>query len=176
MAIETKGGEVNKKSRIRYVNSENGLRLRTEPSIEAEILEILPFAQKVKVLKRKRGEDENWSKVKVNGIKGYVHSDYLQKGDPFEDMEYLGDWRITAYAYTGSLCANGNMPTEGYTVASNYLDFGTEVYIEGVGFRTVEDRGSGWLGDAWLDLYLGNHDSCVAWGSQHRSVWIKKEN
>ena len=81
-----------------------------------------------------------------------------------EKREPLGTWRITAYAYTGSPCANGNFPTAGYTIAHNSLPFGTEVYIEGVGYRTVEDRGPEWLGSEWCDLYLGDTDSCIQWG------------
>lgn len=62
-------------------------------------------------------------------------------------------------------------PTEGYTVACNSLPFGTKVYIDGVGFRTVEDRGPAYLGDTWLDLYLGEYDACVQWGDQTKKVW-----
>ena len=88
-------------------------------------------------------------------------------------MTYMGEWHITAYAYTGSPCANGEMPEAGRTVACNSLPFGTEVYIDGVGFRTVTDRGPDSMGSEWIDLYLGDHDECVQWGSQYRKVWVK---
>lgn len=84
----------------------------------------------------------------------------------------IGTWRITAYAYTGSPCANGNYPTTGYTIACNSLPFGTQVYIEGVGYRTVEDRGPEWLGSYWCDLYLGDVSECIQWGDQYRDVYI----
>ena len=87
-------------------------------------------------------------------------------------MTYLGNWHITAYAATGNPCANGNYPSTGYTIACNSLDFGTQVYIEGVGVRIVEDRGPGWLGSEWCDLYLGDYSLCVAWGSQYRDVYL----
>lgn len=87
-------------------------------------------------------------------------------------MAYLGNYQITAYEWTGYPCANGNYPTEGYTVACNSLPFGTVVYIEGVGYRTVEDRGADWHSNQWIDLYLGNVDECFRWGVQYLDVWV----
>lgn len=83
---------------------------------------------------------------------------------------YLGVYEITAYEWTGNPCANGNYPTEGYTVACNDLPLGTVVYIDGVGERVVEDTGGGGYG--WMDLYLGDVDACFEWGRQYREVWI----
>lgn len=159
-----------------YVNSNNGLRLRADASIEAEILTVLPYGKKIKILKRNQGEESEWVKVKVDGVKGYVHSDYIQSEDPLDGMEHLGKWIVTAYSYTGNPCANGNMPSEGYTIACNSLPFGTKVYISGVGFRVVEDRGPSWMGYEWCDLYLGSYSDCVIWGAQSKNVWIVKEN
>ena len=48
---------------------------------------------------------------------------------------------------------------------------GTKVYIEGVGFRTVEDTDGGAMGNEWIDLYLGDYESCVQWGDRQRKVW-----
>lgn len=149
-----------------YVNAPEGLRIRAAPDTDAEVLEVLPFGSEVE------GEPEAEGWIRLEGRDGYVCSYYLQEGDPFEDMEYAGTWQVTAYAETGSACANGNYPTTGYTIAHNSLPFGTEVYIEGIGFRTVEDRGPGWLGTEWCDLYLGDVSECVRWGIQERRVWI----
>lgn len=88
------------------------------------------------------------------------------------DMEYLGSYDITAYEWTGNPCANGNYPTEGYTVACNSLPLGTTIYIDGVGYRTVEDRGATWHSSNWIDLYLGDVPSCNEWGVRTRDVWI----
>lgn len=82
----------------------------------------------------------------------------------------LGTYEITAYEWTGNPCANGNYPSEGYTVACNDLPLGTTVYIDGVGYRVVEDRGGGGYG--WMDIYLGDVSSCYEWGRQYREVWI----
>ena len=86
------------------------------------------------------------------------------------ELVYIGDYRITAYEWTGNPCANGNYPSEGYTVACNDLPFGTEVYIDGVGWRVVEDRGGG--GEGWMDIYMGDVGACFEWGRQYRDVWL----
>ena len=89
-----------------------------------------------------------------------------------EELEYLGTFEMTAYEWTGNPCANGNYPEVGYTVACNSLPLGTTVYIEGVGYRVVEDRGAEWHGSNWIDLYLGDVDSCREWGVQSVEVYI----
>lgn len=154
-----------------YVNSQNGLNLRQKPTEDSVPIQVLDFGQKVVVI-----DDDpdlnGWYRVEGGG---YVSAEHTQKTDPFDDMELLGSWRVTAYAETGYCCANGSYPQTGYTIACNSLDFGTEVYIEDVGFRTVEDRGPAWLGDQWCDLYLGDYSSCVQWGDQTKKVWEVKE-
>ena len=88
------------------------------------------------------------------------------------EMEFLGYFDMTAYEWTGNPCANGNYPTEGYTVACNSLPLGTEVYIEGVGYRVVEDRGAEWHSYNWMDLYLGDVASCYEWGVRTVAVYV----
>lgn len=154
-----------------YVNSENGLNLRLKPTEDSASIQVLEFGQKLAVI-----DDDpdlgGWYRIEGGG---YVDGKYVQKTDPFSEMEFLGEWRITAYAETGYCCANGSYPQTGYTIACNSLEFGTEVYIEGVGFRVVEDRGPEWMGDQWCDLYLGDYASCVAWGDQVKKVWRVKD-
>lgn len=177
MALTTRGETTENahSSKYEYVNSETGLYFRANPSLDGEIIDVLSFGQKVKILKRNLG-DGNWKKVKVNGIKGFVYGEYLQGEDPFDEMEYLGKWIVTAYTHSGYACANGNMPSEWYTVACNSLPFGTEIYIKGVGFRVVEDRGPDYMGNDWCDLFMGSYHDCVTWGAQSKDIWIVKEN
>lgn len=87
-----------------------------------------------------------------------------------EGMTYLGDYQLTAYEWTGNPCANGNYPTEGYTIASNTLPIGTRVYIEGIGERTVEDTG-GMAGNV-IDIYMGDPSTCVQFGRQSGAVYV----
>ena len=144
-----------------YVKAECGLCVRSEPSEDGEVLEVLPFGTEVD------GGDGDW--IPCEG--GYIASEWLCNDCP---MELLGEWRITAYAYTGSPCADGSMPEVGVTIAQNNLPFGTKVYIDGVGVRTVTDRGPGYMGDEWLDLYLGDTQECISFGDQVRKVYIVK--
>lgn len=147
-----------------YVTAPEGLRIRAEPSTEAEIFEVLPFGAEVS------GEIEaGW--MRLEGRDGYVCADFVSVDDPHEGMELLGTWRITAYTWTGYPCANGNYPSDGYTIACNSLDFGEQVFIDGIGLRTVEDRGPSWLGSEWCDVYMNSYSGCVQWGSQQRRVW-----
>lgn len=138
--------------------------MRTMPSLAGKVIDILPYGIEIET-----EEIENSDWLKVPG--GYVFGTFV--GNESETHgEYLGNWRITAYAETGFACANGNYPTVGYSVACNSLPFGTKIYIEGVGIRTVEDRGPEWLGSQWCDLYLGDEATCIAWGNQYRDVYL----
>ena len=101
-----------------------------------------------------------------------IEPEEIAEESPEEELEYLGTFDMTAYEWTGSPCANGNYPEVGYTVACNSLPLGTTVYIEGVGYRVVEDRGAEWHGSNWMDLYLGDVDSCYAWGVRSVDVYI----
>ena len=101
-----------------------------------------------------------------------IEPDVIAEESPEEELEYLGTFEMTAYEWTGNPCANGNYPEVGYTVACNSLPLGTTVYIEGVGYRVVEDRGAEWHGDWWMDLYLGDVDSCYEWGVRSVDVYI----
>ena len=101
-----------------------------------------------------------------------IEPEEIAEESPEEELEYLGTFEMTAYEWTGNPCANGNYPTVGYTVACNSLPLGTEVYIEGIGYRVVEDRGAEWHGSNWMDLYLGDVDSCYEWGVRSVDVYI----
>ena len=145
-----------------YVTAPNGLCVRSEPSEDAEVLEVLPIGTEVD------GEiTDGWMQIED----GYISTDYIGDEDP---LELIGTWRVTAYAYTGSACANGEFPEAGRTIAHNSLQFGTLIYIDGVGVREVMDRGPAYLGMEWCDLYLGNTSECVQWGDQMRKVWLVK--
>lgn len=135
---------------LRYTTAPSGLRLRSNYSTDSEILDVIPYNTEVEAVGYVVKGFEKWYKVEYEDKVGYVSSKWIKKPDEetetaaedsHGDMEYLGNWLMTAYTHTGSVCANGNYPSAGYTIACNSLDFGTEVYIDGIGYRTVEDRG-----------------------------------
>lgn len=89
---------------------------------------------------------------------------------------------FTAYAYcpcvkccgqwSGGPTASGTMPKEERAVAADWdvLPAGTEVYIEGLGWRTVEDTGSGIDGQA-LDVYYDSHQAALEQGVREVKVY-----
>ena len=145
-----------------YVTAREGLRLRSAPNTESEVIEVLPFATKVQG-KLKKG----WLKTKD----GYLSAEYLSDTNPLDAYEDLGTWLMTAYTHTGLACANGEYPEVNYTVACNSLPLGTELYIDGIGFRTVEDRGPSNMPSAWLDVFMDGYSECVSFGEQYHRVW-----
>lgn len=160
----------------KYVNSTNGVNMRKLYNTSASILHKLKCGEKVEEISRVITGFDEWSKVKYGDDIGYIMTKYLSYDDIDDGLEYLGNWHITAYTHTGSCCANGSYPTAGYTVACNSLDFGTQIYIEGIGYRTVEDRGPGSLGSSWADVFMDSYNECVQFGSQYLDVYLVKEN
>lgn len=90
-------------------------------------------------------------------------------------MEYVGDYRVTAYAYyeggeENYYTASGATPVPYYTVATgSEFDFGTVLFIEGIGYVEVQDRGG--FGDGIIDLHIG-WDSMDSFEDRTRAVYI----
>lgn len=68
---------------------------------------------------------------------------------------------------------SGEPVTPGVTVAADpaVLPLGTRVYIDGVGERVVQDTGGAIQGNK-IDLAVESHREALAWGVQHKGVWI----
>ena len=90
-------------------------------------------------------------------------------------MEYAGDYRVTAYAYyegggENYYTASGATPTPYYTVATgDEFDFGTVLYIEGIGEVEVQDRGG--FDAGIIDLHIG-YDSMDSFEDRTRAVYV----
>ena len=83
-------------------------------------------------------------------------------------LTLIGTMYITGYddcvqccgKWAGGPTASGVMPTVNHTVAmSSDYPFGTRIYIEGLGYYTVEDRG---VGSGVVDVFCNNHAECYA--------------
>ena len=113
-----------------------------------------------------QGEDELYIPADGSG----------EDGDPGRGL-YLGNWVITAYCPCEECCgswaygatASGVMPQAWHTVAVYDLPFGTEIYIDGLGTFTGEDRG---VGEMWVDVFVDSHDEALAFGMQEREVYL----
>ena len=92
----------------------------------------------------------------------------------------LGEYTITFYCdcpictktAKGSKTATGTKPKEGRTIAcdANTLKMGDIVYIETVGIRTCEDKGSAIKGNR-IDVYIDDHDIANKMGIRKVNVY-----
>lgn len=100
------------------------------------------------------------------------------------ELESLGTYTLYAYCpcpkccgqWSGGLTASGTVPEEGRTAAADWdvLPAGTELYIEGVGWRVVEDTGAGIDGQA-LDIYMASHEAALRFGVQEMEVYREQD-
>lgn len=96
--------------------------------------------------------------------------------------EFAGYFNLTAYCpcYScsegyGHSTASGAYATEGITVAaSSAFPLGTIIYIDGIGYRTVQDRGGGVTGNM-IDIFVEEHYKCYndLFNRKQVKVWIK---
>lgn len=103
---------------------------------------------------------------------------YIAPPEPEPEKIYLGLYWITGYDTCVQCCgksdgvtASGTYATAGRTVAaSSEFDFGTRLYVDGLGERVVEDRG-GAIGGGRLDVVCADHDECYAITGWY-DVWL----
>ena len=76
-----------------------------------------------------------------------------------EQMTYIGNLKITGYVATGNPTASGEYPyIGGVAMSRNYdLPFGSTIYIEGLGYYTVNDTGCKY---GVVDVFCGNVNEC----------------
>lgn len=92
-----------------------------------------------------------------------------------QGAEYVGDYRVTAYAYyegggENYYTASGATPTPYYTVATGEeFPFGTILYIEDIGMVEVQDRGG--FDDGIIDIHIG-YDTMDSFEDRTRKVYI----
>jgi len=159
-----------------YVNTESGLNLRAQTTIKSEILALMPYGAEVKVSRTIGVHSEVWADAEYNGIHGFCRKEYLSDTNPLDGMTLLGNWKTTAYTWTGYRCADGSWPQSGYSAACNSLAFGTEIYVAGVGKLTITDRGPSSMPSEWLDIYMDSYNACVQYGVQYHDVYLVNNN
>lgn len=98
-------------------------------------------------------------------------------------VAYIGKYKITYYCACKQCCgkdngitASGTRVQEGVTVAADTskLPFGTKIYIQGIGWRTVQDRGGSIKGNR-LDIYIPSHNDPMPYNVQNLDVWVEIE-
>lgn len=108
--------------------------------------------------------------------------------EPYEEPEEpelvsLGTFTVYAYCpcetccgqWSGGPTASGVLPEEGRTVAADWdvLPAGTEIYIDGFGWRTVEDTGGAIRGNT-IDIFFESHEEAAEFGIQEVELYQKK--
>ena len=167
----TQNGENGTKETTYFETLINGTVVSSEAVEETVTKEPV---DKVVVIGTKEPEPEpepEEEEVQSAGSSSGSQSSFSATSASTDGMEYIGTFTISAYNYAEGQysTASGAAPTPYRTVAMNILPFGTELYIEGVGYVVVEDRGG--FPDDWIDLHIGN-DSCSSWGMPRCKVYI----
>lgn len=105
---------------------------------------------------------------------------------PGVEFMYLGSYKITYYCDErrdhicgGSGVTASGAPTDvGTTIAvdPSVIPYGTEVYIDGIGYRTAQDRGGAVNGNH-IDVLVKTHDEALSKSVTYNDVWavIKKD-
>ena len=107
------------------------------------------------------------SKAVLEKLRAYIAPPVAEKPEP--EMVYMGLYYVTGYDTCYACCgksdgitASGTYATAGRTVAaSSEFDFGTRLWIDGLGERVVEDRG-GAIGGGRLDVVCNDHAECYS--------------
>lgn len=98
------------------------------------------------------------------------------------ELIYLGEFKLTAYCAElhphicgegRGITASGTKATPGRTIGvdPSLIPYGTEVYIEGIGWRTAEDTG-GAINEKHIDVLVDRHESALKLGVNSGGVWI----
>lgn len=98
------------------------------------------------------------------------------------ELIYIGEYQITHYCAekyahicgTGSgKTATGTNVTPGRTIAvdPSVIPYGSEVYIEGYGWRMAEDCGSA-VNGKHIDVAVQTHSDAMSFGVKNTGVWI----
>lgn len=104
----------------------------------------------------------------------------VEEAEP--EMTYIGNFYITGYdpfcghccgkAHPDGVTASGAVAEYDHTVAMcKDYPFGTQIYIDGLGYYTVEDRG---VGRGCVDVACDGHAACYAVTS-HRDVYLVED-
>lgn len=89
-------------------------------------------------------------------------------------------YTVTAYCPCGTCCgapgrrtASGAVPKAGVTIAApRSIPFGTRLYVEGLGWRVVQDRLARRY-DNRIDVFVNNHQTALTFGKQRKQVLRK---
>ena len=158
--------------------------LPVETPAEVPPVEVPDYSQSLEALEGQ----VDYLKQKMEEMQGRIQDIRDRLDSLLETFDVAETYTLTAYApldpkavygldYIGNpaVTASGDRPIPGQTVAADKsIPFGTRVWIEGVGVRTVNDRG-GAIKRGRLDLCMETRNEALQFGRQKRKVIILKE-
>lgn len=123
---------------------------------------------------------------------GPVSSGKLTAAEPVKEepeKTSLGTFTVTFYCACETCCgkwsneenpltASGARAEAGVTVGADWetLPEGTEIEIEGLGRRTVQDKPAEWIIEKYdgriIDVFCASHEEALKLGKQEAEVWI----
>lgn len=101
-----------------------------------------------------------------------VESEFQAHRERFDGFEVMV---AEATAYEGDpITATGTVPKVGRTIAVDpkVIPLGSEVYIEGFGWRIAEDVGGKVKGNI-IDIFMGSRKEALNWGRRNVKILIK---
>ena len=79
-------------------------------------------------------------------------------------------------SHADGITASGRKPVQGVTVAaSRSIPFGTRIHIEGIGWRTVQDRMAKRFDKTRMDVYFKRHADAKRFGIRKLKVKIHRK-
>lgn len=138
-----------------------------------------PEAGELSELPEPEPSDDSELEGQLGEYSGYAEDGY---SDGYADesevgLTPLGTWTISFYCPNSCCCgvyatgytASGTYAEPWRTVATDGLEFGTRLYVDGLGYFIVEDRGTEY---GWLDIFVGDHQTALDLGLQYRDVYV----
>jgi 3D (Asp-Asp-Asp) domain-containing protein len=81
----------------------------------------------------------------------------------------LGTFMVTCYDIHGRTASGEEAGPQSVAVDPSVIPLGTEIYIDGVGYRRADDTGGGVRG-RHIDIWESSYSACAAFGRQYRDV------
>lgn len=161
--------DLNKESRLRH-EAEDKLDVATA-KLQIETEKSAKLNEDINIIK----EDLKKAELTIDNL----------KSDEYKFV-YIGNYKFTHYCTeqrkhicgTGTgLTATGTQVTAGRTVAvdPSVIPYGTEMYIEGYGWRVAEDCG-GAVDGKHIDIAVETHSQALSMGTTTGGVWILVKN
>ena len=124
---------------IRYCRAVEGLNIRKEPSLDAEIIGGFNIGDAIYFLQY--CEDTAWSQIRYNHNTAYVASRYISMYKP-TGVKYTGNFKLSSYTgISKKSSTTGEYLVANYSVsADETFNIGDQIYIKNMGYYRVDDR------------------------------------